>query len=193
MRTIILFAALFLSFPAYAQIGDIPDSAWRELADDLGKLNAQVMEQVYTRDLKSLDESHGGSSPSLGTTFKEEWWITMPFASNHKSDKPYEENNWGLGIEYRLTDVWSLSAVTYRNSFSRTSTCLGGGYAPQQLRLTIHSVQIRLSMLAALCSGYAEHLVFIPAPVLGIEIDRAWGLDILLTDEVKGFTMKYRF
>lgn len=45
-------------------------------------------------------------------------------------DKSYNENNFGLGLERRLSDTWSVSAGFFRNSFDRHTNYAFAGYTP---------------------------------------------------------------
>jgi hypothetical protein len=48
-------------------------------------------------------------------------------------DKKYNEDNFGLGLERRLSDTWSLSAGYFRNSFDRHTNYVFAGYTPVEV------------------------------------------------------------
>jgi len=48
-------------------------------------------------------------------------------------DKKYNESNFGLGIEQRLNQEWSISAGYFRNSFDRHTNYAFVGYTPVEV------------------------------------------------------------
>jgi len=48
-------------------------------------------------------------------------------------DKNYNESNFGLGIEQRLNQEWSISAGYFRNSFDRHTNYAFVGYTPVEV------------------------------------------------------------
>ena len=53
--------------------------------------------------------------------------------SHHMRSTNLNENNFGLGIEYKLYPDTYLSAGAYKNSYSKTSAYLGVLYQPLEL------------------------------------------------------------
>lgn len=148
----------------------------------------QVVEQVYTTDLKSVGYSHEGSIPSLDTNISK-WWVTLPLTSWHKEDKDYNERNWGIGLEHKQTESWSWVGGTYRNSFYEQSYYAGGVWTP--LKFEIQEVTIKGGFLLGFFSGYENKVMFLTPPVIQIEAFKKWGGDFLIGDGFVGFSFKF--
>lgn len=48
-------------------------------------------------------------------------------------DKNYNESNFGLGLERKVSDDWSISAGYFRNSFDRQTEYVFAGYTPVEI------------------------------------------------------------
>lgn len=62
--------------------------------------------------------------------------------------KKYNEQNFGLGLEHRLSDDFRVSAGWYRNSFYRQSRYAGVVYAP------VEAGELRFGAALGVVSGY---------------------------------------
>ncbi len=61
-------------------------------------------------------------------------YLTVTLASYHfNRDRQYNERNFGLGIERRLSDDWSVSTGFYKNSFYRDSLYALASYTSARL------------------------------------------------------------
>jgi hypothetical protein len=84
------------------------------------------------------------SLPAWGET-----WIVGTVASWHySSDKEYEQQNWGAGIEQSLFGNVRAVGGMYRNSNRRDSLYVGLAWSP------LHYGNLRLGTAALLVSGY---------------------------------------
>lgn len=64
----------------------------------------------------------------------QEWWLNAGMYSYHfRHDKDLNDENFGLGIEYRYTAANALTAGFFRNSDRETSSYLGWYWQPIQL------------------------------------------------------------
>ena len=114
-------------------------------------------------------------SPNVGTT-----WLVIPVTSWHEVDKKYNENNWGLGIEYQFNSNWSIIGGGYENSIDATTLYVGGVYSPSFLQYNLQQIHIKSGVMLGVFSGYADKNILISAPTLQIEIDKKVGIDFLL-------------
>jgi hypothetical protein len=122
-------------------------------------------------------------------------WLVASVASHHYgpgSDKNYEQRNWGLGCEHRLTKNLDFVAGFYRNSVRIDSTYVGVAYAP------IRYEMLRLGMVAILVSGYEREPIKAAFPVVSVEGQRL-GANLLLVPRTSsnvgaiGLQLKVRF
>lgn len=61
-------------------------------------------------------------------------YVVATITSYHfDRDKTYNENNFGLGLEQRISDDWSVSAGFFRNSFDRQTEYAFAGYTPMEI------------------------------------------------------------
>jgi len=65
-------------------------------------------------------------------------------------DKKYNESNFGLGIEQRLNQEWSISAGYFRNSFDRHTNYAFVGYTPVEV------MGWRTGVVAGAVTGYED-------------------------------------
>lgn len=78
-----------------------------------------------------------------------ELWLNPGFLSHHfKTSENHNENNYGLGAEYRFSTVASATAGRYYNSYRWYSNYLGIYYQP------IAIGPVRLGVLAGGFDGY---------------------------------------
>lgn len=101
-------------------------------------------------------------------------------------DKKYNENNFGLGIEQRLNQDWSISAGYFRNSFDRHTNYALASYTPLQYG------DWRLGVVMGGVTGYEDGV----SPWLTGVATRDYGrIGINLVFSVAGIALqvKYRF
>lgn len=80
-----------------------------------------------------------------------ELWLDPGFLSRHfNSAQKHNENNYGLGAEYRFSTVASATAGRYYNSYRRYSNYLGLYYQPVAIG------PLRLGVLAGGFDGYPK-------------------------------------
>jgi hypothetical protein len=71
----------------------------------------------------------GALSPYGAKAAEGDTWGVLTLASRHADrEKPYNERNFGAGLEYEHTDDYRTILGTYRNSFYRRSVYVGGTY-----------------------------------------------------------------
>ena len=134
----------------------------------------------------------------FGKLLAGETWFVGTVASYHTSgdrDK-YEQQNWGLGIEQRLTDSFGIVGGVYRNSHRRDSLYFGAAWAPLKLGF------VRLGAAAMLVGGYEtkenDELLKAVFPVVSIE-HNGFGINIPIVPPTKynagviGLQVKWRF
>ena len=148
--------------------------------------NTRMVELVDTTDLKSVGESHEGSSPSLGTN---KWWLTVPATSWHASKRRYNEDNWGIGLEYKTTNKWSMLAGTYQNSYNKQTLYLGANYTPWSFQWK--NLNLNLGGTLFVASGYKSNLVILPIPTVQMEVDKKVGVDFFVGSSFIGFSLKF--
>lgn len=122
-------------------------------------------------------------------------WLVVPYASWHKEDKPYNENNLGLGLQLDLNDNWSFSWVRYRNSFHRWSTGMFFQYSPFWSQFSLDGFLFKPALSPGWLGGYTPHKwEFTVLPSLDILYEKKIGFNIV-TDfsEFAGFSWKYNF
>lgn len=69
----------------------------------------------------------------LATNALAETWLTVPIASYHLDRKGYNEFNYGIGVEYALTQDLRAGLGTFNNSLGRDSWYFGGTYTPLEV------------------------------------------------------------
>jgi hypothetical protein len=123
-----------------------------------------------------------------------DWWVAS-VASHHYgpgSHKDYEQRNWGLGCEVKLTKTVDFVAGFYRNSIRIDSEYVGFVWAP----LTYGA--FRFGTAATLVSGYEKEPVKALIPVVALE-GRHLGANLLIVPPTKantgaiGLQLKVRF
>lgn len=100
-----------------------------------------------------------------------ETWIALSGVSYHfHRDKPRNELNVGVGIEYAASPRWRLVAGMYHNSNYQTSTYAGAFYSPWQVG------RARFGTVLGIVTGYSQPLpLAIPAAAWE---GRAWGVNV---------------
>ena len=82
---------------------------------------------------------------------KADLWLVSTVASWHEKDNGYNEQNFGLGFEYGISDSTRLTVGQYRNSFYRNSI-----YGALQTKwfCGVLVVQVCAATAAGFVSGY---------------------------------------
>ena len=118
-----------------------------------------------------------GSIPSPTTN---KWWLVIPATSWHEVPKPYNEDNWGIGLEYKFNLQWAAIGGAYENSLSETSVYIGGIHTPAFLQFQLKQLTIKPGTMLSVVSGYSDKLALIIAPTLQMEIEDKVGIDLLV-------------
>ena len=117
-------------------------------------------------------------------TIASDIWVVSTVASWHEKGKDYNEQNFGMGIEYGLNESSRLSLGQYRNSYYKNSI-----YAAIQTRwlCTTLVAQVCAATAAGFVSGYTGQYeeVYQPAVIPFITVEgRHLGANIMV---VPGF------
>lgn len=95
------------------------------------------------------------------SAYADEWALTTGFASKHFNKEPnskYRENNYGLGLDYRLNDTWSLSTGYYRNSENRDGYYVTSSWTPWKEDLG-SGWNFRFGIVGGVIAGYSDILI----------------------------------
>lgn len=111
-------------------------------------------------------------------TSKNELWLNPGLLSYHfDQSKNFNSINYGFGAEYKFSNVTSLTAGTYRNSYYRQSNYIGGYWQPLAIGL------VHIGVVAGGFNGYSNtnNGGWFPAvlPALSVEGDLI-GLNLLV-------------
>ena len=123
-------------------------------------------------------------------------WINPGLYSIHFQDKGFNDNNYGLGLEYRYSDTQSVSAGGFKNSDYKVSHYLSWYWEPLKLG------PVKLGATIGALDGYPKYKDggwFIAAlPVASYE-GKLFGLNVLLAPNYKdrlhgalSFQLKFR-
>ncbi|OGT57535.1 MAG: hypothetical protein A3E01_08330 [Gammaproteobacteria bacterium RIFCSPHIGHO2_12_FULL_63_22] len=114
------------------------------------------------------------ASASLAYADESQLWIVATVRSYHMDrSSPYNERNYGPGIEYAINSRWSVAAGEYWNSSLRLSKYVAGSWTPVSLGA------VRLGSTAGVVTGYNRgHLAPLVAGVATIEGKR-YGANLL--------------
>lgn len=126
-----------------------------------------------------------------------EAWLVGTVASYHiGTEKKYEQQNWGLGIEQRMTETFAVTGGMYRNSNRRDSLYVGVAWMP------IRYGWVSAGAAALLVSGYETaknpELVKAVLPVVSVE-RKGYGINVPFVPKTKdnsgaiGLQLKVRF
>lgn len=117
-------------------------------------------------------------SPARAESFRQiesapmdELWLNAGFYSYHfQKDRDLDNNNWGLGFEYRYSTVNSITAGRFHNSDKQMSDYLAWAWQPWALG------QVRLGALLGAIDGYPKAFdgAWFPLilPVASVEYER---------------------
>ena len=72
----------------------------------------------------------GDDRPAAVSPSPKSLWVNPGLYSVHFEDKHFNDENWGLGVEYRYTDSLSVTAGAFRNSDWKTSHYLSWYWEP---------------------------------------------------------------
>lgn len=125
-------------------------------------------------------------------------WVSPGAVSYHfDRSKGYNEFNYGLGVDYAVTDSIGAGVGVYKNSQGKKSFYLLAGYKP----LTLWGV-VRVGVLAGIVNGYGDDrkdITPVVLPVASIEGEHI-GADLSVVppigDKVDGAVavrLKFRF
>lgn len=113
-------------------------------------------------------------------------WLVITIGSRHHK-RGYNERNWGIGIERKISDNWRMGAGTYRNSYYRQTLYAGVTYAPLRFG------DWHLGGTALLVTGYESRPVVVPFPSISYE-QKEWGLNFgPILPTVVGVQLKLKF
>jgi tetrahydromethanopterin S-methyltransferase subunit E len=126
-----------------------------------------------------------------------ETWITVTTASLHYgTDKKYEQQNWGIGIEQGMSETVRVVGGMYRNSNRRDSIYFGLSWHPWRLW------NLRLGLGAMFVGGYetakSPELVKAAFPVITYEA-KSWGINVPIIPAVNsqpgavGLQLKFKW
>jgi hypothetical protein len=115
-------------------------------------------------------------------------YVVLTLRSYHLDRKQdYNEQNWGLGYEYKFSDEWSFSTGFYRNSFRRDTVYVFGAHTPWQI------AGWRFGPLFGVVTGYDEDTSFSPW-ITGVAT-KEWGrfgLNVVLAPAAIALQVKWR-
>jgi len=109
-------------------------------------------------------------------------WLQVPLASYHfdrtnDEGEKYNQRNFGIGLEYAVSEKFRLQAGMYRNSLGLESGYVGASYLPwSPFRYS------RIGVSAGVVSGYDENVIPVVIPTLSIE-GKKLGANILFVPE----------
>jgi hypothetical protein len=111
-------------------------------------------------------------------------WVTAMVGSKHYADSSkYNEQNFGLGLEYHVNEDWSLVGGAYKNSLSKESHYLGAAYTPLHV-----TDSIKVGIVAGVIDGYKFNHGG-PAPLLAgtimVKLTDRVGFNLIFTPTVK--------
>lgn len=107
--------------------------------------------------------------------FAETWMVGTVASYHYGTDKKYEQQNWGVGIEQDIARNLRIAGGMYRNSNRRDSIYFGLSWAPA------HFGNWHLGLAALFIGGYETtkqpELVKAAFPVVSYE-SKGWGINI---------------
>jgi len=117
-----------------------------------------------------------------------EQYVVATMASYHfDRSKEHNEQNFGLGYEYKFNEDWRVGAGFYKNSFYRHTNYVFGGYTP----LTVYGTSVGL--IGGLASGYTSERL---DPLLGLFVTKEWsgfGVNVLIHPAALALQIKMPF
>lgn len=143
-------------------------------------------------------ELEGDPASNTGVNDKEasRLWINFGgFSSHFHRDRGYNENNTGLGLEYRLDTNTALMVGGYYNSVRKNTSYIGINYQPLEF------LKGKVGFVVGVMDGYPAMkqggVFFVALPMATWE-GRHWGLNVGLIPEVSNvdgavvFQIKFR-
>jgi hypothetical protein len=115
-----------------------------------------------------------------------EAWATATLFSYHFDRRGYNEQNYGLGIEYHHDPVWRFSMGFYENSYYRTTAYAMAMWMPAE------SGSFRFGVATGIVTGYRHYPAIVAVPTISYEEDGA-GFNIGITPAFVGVQVKFRF
>lgn len=111
----------------------------------------------------------------LSTTAHADTWLVANVASHHFSKDKFNEQNYGLGIEYVGSNDVTYAAGFYDNSINRHSNYIAAAYTP------IAFSQVHIGIFAGAVTGYQGHGINPFAGAMGKMEFEKLGVNLLLT------------
>jgi hypothetical protein len=127
-----------------------------------------------------------GVALAAAPAYGQEYVVATTRAYHFDRGRDYNESNFGLGYERRVSENWSLATGYYKNSFSRDTVYLFGAYTPYQLS------GWRFGPLVGLVTGYERH----PSPWLTGVATKDWGrfgVNVVWAPAAVALQVKWRF
>jgi hypothetical protein len=134
--------------------------------------------------LNAAEAADGGDG--LSGLLENRLSVTTGFLSHHTAQRHsadhrgWNENNTGIGFEYRLTGNLDLAAGVYKNSVYRTSHYLQLVYTPDFAKLHLGPVAIDAGLAVGAADGYPKrnHGRYAPAvlPVVSLTMPLPGGM-----------------
>jgi hypothetical protein len=127
----------------------------------------------------------------------DDWWVVATVHSFHTNRTAgYNENNFGIGLEKKLTENLTFGFGEYRNSIWNNSTYIGFMYTP------FHLWGLKAGAMMGLINGYSSDVnAYSPLliPALVYEKNK-WGINAIFVPPITsvdsgvvGFQVKYKW
>lgn len=110
-------------------------------------------------------------------------WVDLPLGSRHSDrDAGYNEHNYGLGVDCRMTRLWGMDvdavAGEYRNSLREDTW-----YAGADL-IYARPWGVELGFRGALATGYSDGVAPLPPIPIAKIRGKRWGVGVLFVPPV---------
>lgn len=116
------------------------------------------------------------ASPALAGDF----WAVATIGSYHfNRDKAYNERNFGLGVEYGMTENTRFVAGFYDNSKYKHTNYVGAVWTPINL-----GGFTRAGLVGMCATGYADNVMCAPIPTITLE-GRRFGANFVIAPTFK--------
>jgi hypothetical protein len=117
---------------------------------------------------------------------EEQVWATATIASYHFDRRGYNEQNYGLGVEYHHDPIWRFSLGFYENSYYRYTAYGMAVVMPLEIG------SWRFGVATGFATGYRHYPAIVAIPTVSYEKDRA-GVNFGITPAFIGVQLKVRF
>jgi hypothetical protein len=165
--------------------------SWRQSKLVFAMAMAVGMFAIQAGPSMAAEDGAAGESPSPKSL-----WINPGLYSYHYDNKHLNNENWGIGVEYRYSDTVSVTAGEYKNSANETSHYLSCYWQPFAIG------PVKLGATIGAIDGYSNYkdgawfLAAIPAATYE---GKRFGLNVLLVPNYKdtldgaiSFQVKFR-